>query len=246
MKISKIIKSNQYLLNEKLILMIFIVMSIFFFSSVMLYLPAIAKKSNNLSLKRIASLWQMDLFRAAREKDTKTLKIMLENGGDPNARDLKNVPLLSYAAISGQPENVELVIKYGANVNDVYDGDNRTVLGESALRGLDSVIKILLKNGANPDKGARGKTNGTPLMSAASGGHFTTVVLLIDSGANISTKDIFGKSAIDYAASSKDDNNVLELLLEEAVEYKKIYQDQRPKSIEEIRENLAKIILLFR
>ncbi len=47
--------------------------------------------------------------------------------------------------------------------------------------------------------------NYTPLMSAAKGGHIEIVKLLLDKGADPSTRDTSGKTALDYAIEKKND-----------------------------------------
>jgi ankyrin repeat protein len=169
----------------------------------------------------------------------------LKTGSDPNALDRKGKPLLSYAAIAGHEEIVQLLISHGAKPNISYDFDGRTALGEAVSRGLLQVTVVLLKNGANPEKGNRGGS-GIPLMKAAACGYVDIVTELISAGSQVNSKDMFGKTAIKYAELSLSDNHVVELLLQEAIEFKGLYHDKRPQTLEEVKGNLKKTIELLR
>ena len=65
---------------------------------------------------------------------------------------------LHYAAYSRNPENVDVLLKAGANVN-AQEGQKRTVLHFAVRKQLNDIITLLLDAGADASiKDKRGKT----------------------------------------------------------------------------------------
>ena len=91
-----------------------------------------------------------DLWTAAGEGDLKTLKQLIKETEDVDMADpnFGFTPLVS-AVIGDQPKAVRLLLKAGANVNQVGMGGN-TPLHAAAFLGHADVTKELLKAGANP------------------------------------------------------------------------------------------------
>lgn len=63
-----------------------------------------------------------DLIKAIKKGDLPVVQSHLDNGVHPNARDLNDEqyqrrPLLSYAALHSHTQMMELLIKYGADVD---------------------------------------------------------------------------------------------------------------------------------
>ena len=71
--------------------------------------------------------------------------ILIANGAKVNIKDENGVTPLSFAAMKGDIELIELLIKAGANVNS-KDRDGTTVLGWGEEN--PEVVKLLLKHGA--------------------------------------------------------------------------------------------------
>ena len=68
-----------------------------------------------------------------------------------NDRDLEGRSPLHIAAWQGNASMVELLIRYGADVNAV-DREQRTPLQSAAWQGHESVVWLLLKHGASGDQ----------------------------------------------------------------------------------------------
>jgi|GEM_PF-1030611 len=96
------------------------------------------------------------LHKASLRGHVSTVKLLLENGADPNLLDenIKLTPLMLAAAF-GRKEIVKLLLGYNADIN--YKKNNGfTELGNTALMsavssGKTDVVKLLLENGADPD-----------------------------------------------------------------------------------------------
>ena len=102
-----------------------------------------------------------DLWSAARAGDLKAIKYYIEEGGDVNALDKGfQLSAMSWSALHGQTEAIQLLIENGAEVN-IKSGDGATPLHSAAFFGRTDVVKLLLENGANPQ--ARNNEGATPV-----------------------------------------------------------------------------------
>lgn len=183
------------------------------------------------------------LFAAVSKNHLKIAKYLLKQGADPNIGKASTYPL--YAATNLQNfEMMDLLIKYGANINQhefillgaIRSGNidivERTIkltnnvnkklknLSISIFREsheLDhEMIELLVKLGA--DVNAADDFGRTPIMITINSpyGGFRNVKQLIDLGANVNVKDSDGYSTLLMAAkaSSPDSQRIFELVLE--------------------------------
>jgi ankyrin repeat protein len=111
---------------------------------------------------------------------------------------------LHWAAGSGTPANVALLLKAGADV-DARDEDGWTPLFQalffSTLKDHAAAnIPILLKAGA--DVNARTEDGYTPLLVAAWRGTSADIIVLLDAGADSRAKDKYGRTRVNGAGIS--------------------------------------------
>jgi ankyrin repeat protein len=85
------------------------------------------------------------------------------------------------AAEEGNLQDIDGLIKSGASVNAVLQGDGTPLLG-AARKGRLAAVTLLLNRGADPNVPASG--DGTPLIAAAAGGYGDIASLLLDRGAD--------------------------------------------------------------
>jgi catechol 2,3-dioxygenase-like lactoylglutathione lyase family enzyme len=77
------------------------------------------------------------------------LRFLIENGADPNARDIEdNAGPLHFAAANGEIESVRTLLDLGANVHGSGDLHNSEVIGWAAKPGNEPVINLLQERGA--------------------------------------------------------------------------------------------------
>lgn len=103
---------------------------------------------------------------------------------------------LTEACDVGDTDQVIDLLQKGACVNGdawiqslLYSGENfMTPLMNSAMQGHHKIVKLLLENDADPNKGDRYHV--TPLHCAALSGHDKCVSLLIDAGANVNASTL--------------------------------------------------------
>ena len=102
-----------------------------------------------------------DLWAAARTGDLQAIKRYIQEGGDVNALDKTfQLSAMSWSALYGQTEVVQLLIESGVDVN-IRSGDGATPLHSAAFLGRVDVTKLLLENGA--DIKARNNDGATPV-----------------------------------------------------------------------------------
>jgi ankyrin repeat protein len=101
------------------------------------------------------------------------------------------------AAYLEQKETVQRLINAGAQVNQ----QGWTALHYAAVVGHLEIIQLLIAHFAYIDAETPNKT--TPLMLAARRGEMNVVKFLIDEGADISSKNMLGWTAYDFAVESE-------------------------------------------
>jgi len=77
------------------------------------------------------------------------IRLLLENGADPNAQDVVLYTSLHMAARERQSDAVPLLLQYGADV-DALDGDGYTPLLRACRAGKLATVEHLLRAGADP------------------------------------------------------------------------------------------------
>lgn len=89
-------------------------------------------------------------FDFARADDSQSLKIMLDNGLNPNLANHKGDTLLMLASYHNALHCVKLLLDFGANVDKPND-KGHTPLAGVCFKGHKKVARLLLEAGANPN-----------------------------------------------------------------------------------------------
>ncbi|HVA48653.1 MAG TPA: ankyrin repeat domain-containing protein [Pirellulales bacterium] len=138
--------------------------------------------------RRIASLkgpgGSTPLMYAVLYGDADAVRLLLDNGADPNVRNEVGASALMWAA--DDLEKTRWLLERGAEVNARSD-DGRTALAIAASRfGSLAVVRLLLDSGADPSvRSPSYKGPLTPLREAADVGDEAVVRLLIERGADV-------------------------------------------------------------
>lgn len=131
-------------------------------------------------------------------------RLLLERGADPNL----GPALWSAAGKRDGVHLVQLLLDYGAVINQPEGHRAETALARAAIYGLENIVRVLLEAGANPN--ARDRRGRTVLMVARK--RPTNILrLLLQHGADPSLTDNEGATALDYAQGN-DRTEAVELL----------------------------------
>ncbi len=120
---------------------------------------------------------------------------------------------LGLACFFGHLEAATYLIKAGAPVNVPSNNELRvTPLHSAAAGGHAPIVKMLLKNGAQPNVRERGGS--TPIHTAAANGDVESIQLLILAGADLHIRSDDGQRPVDLA-EEKEHRAAMEILKRE-------------------------------
>ena len=97
---------------------------------------------NGYDFSKNKSAGNQALTKAIREDNREMLKLLLENGANLNYEGEEGYPLEN-ACITGNPENITLLLQYGADVEKAGDGAMWSAVSSMNL----DAIKILAESG---------------------------------------------------------------------------------------------------
>lgn len=96
------------------------------------------------------ALYESSMVLAAKQEESIYLKLLLDHGGDPNARNGNDESLVFQSYIwHNQSQNVKLLVERGANVNADM-AQNRTILEQYLNFSNVDMAYWLLQHGADP------------------------------------------------------------------------------------------------
>lgn len=93
---------------------------------------------------------------------------LIKAGANVNVRTVNGKTPLQKATEKNHLKIVEVLIRHGANVNAVYNSENRTALHLASRNGFDKIVDLLLKSGASINY--QNKYGRTALLKAIEGG----------------------------------------------------------------------------
>jgi len=148
-----------------------------------------------------ASASDTRLADAAKNQDTKTVRSLLTQKVDVNARSSDGSTALLWLAHWNEFETADLLLRAGADANTANDF-GMTPLSQACTNGSAEFVRLLLKSGAKPN--AAIATGETPLMTCAKTGNVDAVRLLVEFGAAVNAKEpAQNQTAIMWAAAER-------------------------------------------
>ena len=121
------------------------------------------------------SMNKKDIFTLVNSNDIKGVTKALESGIEVNTTNRNKRSLLLIAVNNSNLQMAELLVKYGADVNQQADNFDSPFLYAGAT-GQTEMVQLFLENGARFD--IFNRYNGTALIPACERGHVDTVRLL--------------------------------------------------------------------
>jgi len=130
------------------------------------------------------------------------IRILVNNGVDPNGLDSDKEHYLMYAVRNGCVVAARALLDAGADwkIEESYGNENPAI--NAGLR-TPQMVKLFLEKGA--DINALSTGGHTMLMNAASQTNPSTVKFLIDAGADVNIRNNKGETALSVAEQSRND-----------------------------------------
>jgi uncharacterized protein len=132
------------------------------------------------------------LMDAALYATADMMKLLLEQGSDPNASNRDGETPLMWS--TNDINKVKILLQCGADINRKAKSGNTALLIASIGYGKYDIIKSLLDNGA--DAKALNNKKESALMRAALFGDTSTISLLLSKGLDINAQDDAGQTAL--------------------------------------------------
>jgi ankyrin repeat protein len=182
------------------------------------------------------------------------IDMLLARGADPNIRGyLGWTPLHVACSENRYPEEVMVVVRslveHGAIVQTTTDGGTHPI-HLAAMYGGSDICEYLLSQGETVEANAE---HHSPLAQAARYGHFETVILFVDRGADVKRRDQDGKSPLDLAIASnvlkpkESDLALIEFLLDRGAEVNVPGRNGKPplhKAVSNEQADVVRILLV--
>ena len=156
------------------------------------------------------------LRQAIKQNEPEIVRLLLEKGGDVNARDSYGNTALIFASIDGRLEIIRLLLAKGADVNARNDyGITALMLASKA--GHKEVVQLLLEKGADPN--IQNKDGDTALILALGNDLKEIAQLLLEKGADPNIQNNVGNTALIWASGTgRGRPNIVSLLLEKGAD----------------------------
>ena len=156
----------------------------------------------------------INIFEAAATgRITHLVRLLARNPELVNAVANDGFQPLGLACFFGHLEAAEYLVRAGASVNTPSNNGLHATPLQSAVAGRHApIVRMLLKNGAQPNVRERG--GNTPLHTAAANGDVESIQLLILAGADLHLQSEDGKRPLDLA-EEKGQNLAVEILKRE-------------------------------
>lgn len=156
----------------------------------------------------------LNIFEAAATgRTTHLVRLLARNPDLVNAFADDGFHPLGLACFFGHLEAADYLVRAGASVNTPSNNElNAAPLQSAVAGGHAPIVKMLLKNGAQPNVRERGGI--TPLHSAAANGDIESIQLLILAGADLHLRTDDGKLPL-HLAEEKGHGRAVEILKRE-------------------------------
>lgn len=171
-----------------------------------------------------------------------SLKCLVQNDENINRRYGKNrdLALIHFTVLKNMRRSLLLLVDNGADINRRSRAKGFTPLHYAVIKNNLTLVKTLLKKGADPD--STDNIKATPLHYAATKGYYDIVVYLKKSGADTEKLDNKGYKPLDWA-NTADQKNVAAILEKKSTKRVVLKKKAVKKKIEKVKKiKIVKII----
>ncbi|KAM0254706.1 hypothetical protein ACHAQJ_006487 [Trichoderma viride] len=133
--------------------------------------------------------------------DSAIVRLLVENGADPNIGKNAGFTPLMHAAWFSYDETMQLLLDHNASLEEVYDGSDENQKGWTALscaasHASKNTVRILAEHGANLKHVS---TKGVPVLHMAAQADTLSVLIEYPSRIDVNQLDHGGKTALHYS-----------------------------------------------
>lgn len=135
------------------------------------------------------------------KKQDNVVNLLLQNGADPNIRDLwnNNWSALEFSAYAENPTAMRMLLKGKVKISVRLKSE---ALHIAAGTGCFECVELLVGSGAHVNYKTDKMPGSTPLMEAIDKRHYNIARYLLEKGANPKLRDALGNSLLDYVDPS--------------------------------------------
>jgi ankyrin repeat protein len=151
------------------------------------------------------------LIAAIEAGKAETVRSLLAQGAEIDAKDDQGYTLLQHAVMSEQDEAVSILLKAGADPEIKSDATGNTALHWAVMGDNLDILRTLLSRGANLE--AKNSAGLTPLLFAAANNKTSQAALLLSKGANLEAQDSNGNTPL-LKAATRGALEIVKLLLD--------------------------------
>jgi len=160
--------------------------------------PIRKKHPKKLPDSNVRGRLNSELLKAARSRDVEKVKKLIDKGADIEARNEDGWTPLIIASNYGYSEIVRVLIENGADANMKDERSKETALMFAVFHNLIDIVEMLIVDG-KADVNIGNMIGCTPLMSAAMGGYTHLAKMLIERGADVNARTLYGMTALGFA-----------------------------------------------
>lgn len=145
------------------------------------------------------------LIHAIERNEFQEAKRLIESGADVNQQDRHGKTPLHAAIDMREGDLFMLLLEHKARL-DLHDRNGTSIVHRAAMEPNPFWLHEVLKNGGNPNEinvGNRVSPNTTPIQYALNYGNTSTVIELIDAGADVNHMDDKGRLPFSIAIGKK-------------------------------------------
>lgn len=150
--------------------------------------------------------WTALMLASGARGEADAVDILVARGADTSYRNKWGQTALHLAAVARDREKIERLLAGGADAS-IRDNDGRTPLSILAANDADADLLALVINASGNRAVVNAADNDgiTPLMRAADRGDADKIIVLLNNGADVTTSDTDGRTALEWAAARDDD-----------------------------------------
>lgn len=160
-------------------------------------------KQKNIDMNHQASGHALvtPLHKAAYQGHSDIVKLLIDQGANPNIRNIFGRTAVHDAVLSKSAETLAMILQSKPNL-DIVDNDEQTPLFVAISTGFDTAAEMLLEAGANPNIAAK---TIYPIHKAAYLAKKEILPALIHHGADVNVRNFLGKTPLHDAATCQLD-----------------------------------------